>query len=128
MSLNILTTAQVAKSEGVSLRQLQWWDEHKIVSPARVPRSEGNGSFVRGYYERDVRKIRIIRDLKRKGLSLPQIKRILPKLPMNGYVALHGKLADHRRITSLKITCFQQPDQLVAFAVESASPVFVLNI
>jgi DNA-binding transcriptional MerR regulator len=29
----VLSSADVARLAGISLRQLQWWDERKLVSP-----------------------------------------------------------------------------------------------
>ena len=55
---------------GVSLRQLQWWDERKVVSP----RHEGHR---RVYYPTEVIEITVIAELRRKGFSLQKIRRVL---------------------------------------------------
>ena len=62
-----LETAQIA---GVSLRQLQWWDERKVVSP----RHEGHR---RVYLAEEVVEITVIAELRRKGFSLQKIRRVL---------------------------------------------------
>src|ERR1700675_5046815 len=64
------SSAEVAVIAVVSLRQLQWWDERKVVSP----RHEGHR---RGYFPRDVIQITIIAELRRKGFSLQKIRRVL---------------------------------------------------
>jgi DNA-binding transcriptional MerR regulator len=57
------SSSEVADVAGVSLRQLQWWDERKVVSP----RHEGH----RRVYDP------VIAELRRKGFSLQKIRRVL---------------------------------------------------
>jgi DNA-binding transcriptional MerR regulator len=64
------TSAEVAKLAGVSLRQLQWWDEQRVVSP----RHEGHR---RVYSPAEVVEITVIAELRRKGFSLQKIRRVL---------------------------------------------------
>jgi DNA-binding transcriptional MerR regulator len=64
------TSSEVAKVGGVSLRQLQWWDERKVVSP----RHEGHR---RVYAPEEVVEITVIAELRRKGFSLQKIRRVL---------------------------------------------------
>src|SRR5262249_33757747 len=60
----------VATVADVSLRQLQWWDERKVVSP----RHEGHR---RVYGAAEVVEITVIAELRRKGFSLQKIRRVL---------------------------------------------------
>ena len=64
------SSADVARLGGVSLRQLQWWDERKVVSP----RHQGHR---RVYHLEDVVEITVIAELRRKGFSLQKIRRVL---------------------------------------------------
>ncbi len=64
------TSLEVANIAGVSLRQLQWWDERKVVSP----RHEGHR---RVYLAEEVVEITVIAELRRKGFSLQKIRRVL---------------------------------------------------
>jgi DNA-binding transcriptional MerR regulator len=64
------TSAEVSKLSGVSLRQLQWWDEQKVVSP----RHEGHR---RVYSTAEVVEITVIAELRHKGFSLQKIRRVL---------------------------------------------------
>jgi len=57
------TSNDVARISGVSLRQLQWWDERKVVSP----RQDGHK---RVYVPEEVVEISVIAELRRKGFSL----------------------------------------------------------
>ncbi len=63
-------SSDVARIAGVSLRQLQWWDERKVVSP----RHEGHK---RVYTPAEVVEITVIAELRRKGFSLQKIRRVL---------------------------------------------------
>ena len=64
------SSQDVATIAGVSLRQLQWWDERKVVSPDH----QGH----RRMYEADeVIEITVIAELRRKGFSLQKIRRVL---------------------------------------------------
>src|SRR5579862_1672421 len=64
------SSSDVAHIAGVSLRQLQWWDERKVVSP----RHEGHR---RVYFTPEVVEITVIAELRRKGFSLQKIRRVL---------------------------------------------------
>src|SRR4051812_24699459 len=64
------SSTDVAGIAGVSLRQLQWWDERKVVSP----RHEGHR---RVYFPAEVVEITVIAELRRKGFSLQKIRRVL---------------------------------------------------
>ncbi len=63
-------SSEVARLGGVSLRQLQWWDEKKVVSPQH----EGHK---RVYSSEEVVEITVIAELRRKGFSLQKIRRVL---------------------------------------------------
>jgi len=67
------TSNDVARISGVSLRQLQWWDERKVVSP----RQDGHK---RVYMPEEVVEISVIAELRRKGFSLQKIRRVLKYL------------------------------------------------
>ncbi|MDP9170487.1 MAG: MerR family transcriptional regulator [Acidobacteriota bacterium] len=64
------TSGDVARIAGVSLRQLQWWDERSVVSP----RQEGHR---RVYRPQEVVEVSVIAELRRKGFSLQKIRRVL---------------------------------------------------
>jgi len=64
------SSIEVAEVAEVSLRQLQWWDERKVVSP----RHEGHR---RVYFPAEVIEITVIAELRRKGFSLQKIRRVL---------------------------------------------------
>ena len=63
-------SSEVARICGVSLRQLQWWDERNVVSP----RQDGHKRI---YMPAEVVEISVIAELRRKGFSLQKIRRVL---------------------------------------------------
>jgi DNA-binding transcriptional MerR regulator len=63
-------SSEVARICGVSLRQLQWWDERKVVSP----RQDGHRRI---YLPEEVVEISVIAELRRKGFSLQKIRRVM---------------------------------------------------
>ncbi len=70
------SSTDVSSITGVSLRQLQWWDEKKVVSP----RQEGHRRL---YLAEEVLEISVIAELRRKGFSLQKIRRVLRFLQKN---------------------------------------------
>lgn len=64
------SSQDVSDIAGVSLRQLQWWDERKVVSP-------DHQGHRRVYFSAEVVEITVIAELRRKGFSLQKIRRVL---------------------------------------------------
>ena len=65
-----LSTLEVARLSGVSLRQLQWWDEQKVVSPV-------HSGHRRIYRPEEAVEVIVIAELRNKGFSLQKIRRVL---------------------------------------------------
>ena len=63
-------SGEVARLTGISLRQLQWWDERKVI----MPEHEGHKRI---YTRQDAIEISLIGELRRKGFSLQKIRRVL---------------------------------------------------
>src|SRR5271169_1134928 len=64
------TSKEVVALTGISPRQLQWWDERRIVVPAR----EGHKRI---YRLDDVAEVAVICDLRQRGFSLQKIRRVV---------------------------------------------------
>ena len=60
----------VSKMTGVSLRQLQWWDEQGVVSPIQR-------GHRRMYQLHEVIEVSLITELRDKGISLQKIRKVL---------------------------------------------------
>src|SRR5215831_5706151 len=66
----LFLSSDVSQMAGVTLRQLQWWDERKLVTPRKQDHR-------RLYTPRQVLEILTAAELRRKGLSLQKIRRVL---------------------------------------------------
>jgi len=64
------TSSQVSQRTGLTPRQLQWWDEQGIVVPDR----QGHRRL---YSAEDLAELSILSDLRRRGLSLQRIRRMI---------------------------------------------------
>ncbi len=64
------TSHDVTRITGVTLRQLQWWDEQGVVSPMQR-------GHRRLYQLHEVIEISLITELRRKGISLQKIRHVL---------------------------------------------------
>ena len=117
-----LECAQVAR---VSLRQLQWWDERKVVSP----RHEGHR---RVYLPVEVIEITVIAELRRKGFSLQKIRRVLRFL----HREMGKKLAEVLEATSelhlvtdgKSIFLEDQHSRIVDLLKEARQPMFLVCV
>jgi DNA-binding transcriptional MerR regulator len=83
MLRDCFSTREVLELTGVTARQLQWWDERRIVVPAREGRN-------RIYSAADLVDILVIEQLRRRSISLAQVRRVLRLLRTE----LHVRLSD----------------------------------
>ena len=121
-----MTTSEVAKFAGVSIRQLQWWDDHGIVSPKIVRR--GPVGSVRGergrwagairpperkreYSADQARAVYLLGELRKMRVPFPLCLRVLTRLNRQpearffvvspgGWIAPAGNLARAIRIAA----------------------------
>lgn len=82
----MISTQRVSESLGVSLRQLQWWDEHGIVGNVQQ-----NG-HARGWSEYNLLRAAVTAALRKRGISLQRVRKILQRLERRGMMdkLLHG--------------------------------------
>ncbi len=72
------SSREVAVLTGLSARQLQWWDRRRLfVSAIRSHRTEAGGFTERRYTPMDVLELQVLADLRRRGFSVPQLRRLL---------------------------------------------------
>lgn len=76
----IYSSLDVASLTGVSLRQLQWWDEQGVVTPMQKGRR-------RLYNPTEVLLVSVIVGLRRKKLSLQKIRKVVDELKGNDGIA-----------------------------------------
>jgi DNA-binding transcriptional MerR regulator len=64
------TSSDVVALTGITPRQLQWWDERRIVVPAR----EGHR---RVYSMEDLAEVAVICELRRRGFPLQRVRKVM---------------------------------------------------
>ena len=119
------SSMEVADVAQVSLRQLQWWDERKVVSP----RHEGHR---RVYYAAEVIEITVIAELRRKGFSLQKIRRVLRFLQKEMGKRLAEVLAtnsDLHLVTDGKsIYLEDQHERIINILKNAHQPMFLVSV
>jgi len=67
---NRFTSREVVSLTGITPRQLQWWDERRIVVPAR----EGHRRL---YSMENLAEVAVICELRRRGFSLQRMRKVI---------------------------------------------------
>jgi DNA-binding transcriptional MerR regulator len=116
-----LTSSQVSDKTGVSLRQLQWWDEQGVIRPCQRLHK-------RMYTEAETRAVGVIAACRERGVSLQQLRRyVLPKI--NGAKA--GDLVLFRvrhEQGSSRVTLCSDDELAVKAALHARVPVILVKI
>src|SRR5437660_1118443 len=119
------TSTDVARIAQVSLRQLQWWDERKVVSP----RHEGHK---RVYLPEEVVEITVIAELRRKGFSLQKIRRVLRFLQREMGRRLGDVLGSESSLHLLtdgkSIYLEDQQDRIIDLLKNARQPMFLVCV
>jgi len=119
------TSTDVARIAQVSLRQLQWWDERKVVSP----RHEGHK---RVYLPEEVIEITVIAELRRKGFSLQKIRRVLRFLQREMGRRLADVFSSDSRLHLLtdgkSIFLEDQQDRIIDLFKNARQPMFLVCV
>jgi DNA-binding transcriptional MerR regulator len=119
------TSTDVARIAQVSLRQLQWWDERKVVSP----RHEGHKRI---YLPEEVIEITVIAELRRKGFSLQKIRRVLRFLQREMGRRLAEVLSSESRLHLLtdgkSIFLEDQQDRIIDLLKNARQPMFLVSV
>ncbi len=123
--LLVHSSADVSRLTGVSLRQLQWWDEQRVVSP----RHEGHK---RVYSMEEVLEISMIAELRRKGFSLQKIRRVLKLMQKEMSRRLGQIMAGERDMHLLTdgktIHLEDAPERIVELLKASRQPMFLVCV
>jgi DNA-binding transcriptional MerR regulator len=118
-------SSEVARICGVSLRQLQWWDERSVVSP----RQDGHK---RVYMKEEVVEISVISELRRKGFSLQKIRRVLRFLQKDMGKRLSDALAassDVHLLTDGKSIYLEDAsDRIIDLLKNARQPMFLVSV
>src|ERR1035438_8276201 len=118
-------SSEVSRICGVSLRQLQWWDERSVVSP----RQDGHK---RVYRAEEVVEISVIAELRRKGFSLQKIRRVLRFLQKDTGKRLSEALsatADVHLLTDGKSIYLEEaPNRIIDLLKNARQPMFLVCV
>jgi len=118
-------STDVARNCGVSLRQLQWWDERNVVSP----RQDGHKRI---YMLEEVVEISVIAELRRKGFSLQKIRRVLRFLQKDMGKRLSDAIAasaDVHLLTDGKSIYLEEaPNRIIDLLKNAKQPMFLVCV
>jgi DNA-binding transcriptional MerR regulator len=118
-------SSEVARICGVSLRQLQWWDERNVVSP----RQDGHKRI---YLPEEVVEISVIAELRRKGFSLQKIRRVLRFLQKDMGKRLNDALSaasDVHLLTDGKSIFLEDaPNRIIDVLKNARQPMFLVCV
>jgi DNA-binding transcriptional MerR regulator len=96
------TSREVAGLTGLTARQLQWWDARRLFTAAIAPhRTEAGGFTERRYTPLDVLELQVLADLRRRGFSIPRLRRLLKTLREVFGVRLYEAIGDGGPMTLL---------------------------
>lgn len=119
------SSGDVARIAGVSLRQLQWWDERNVVSP----RQEGHR---RVYLQQEVVEVSVIAELRRKGFSLQKIRRVLRFLQKEMGKRLGDAFAGESEIHLItdgkNIFLEEEPGRIIDVLKNAKQPMFLVCV
>lgn len=117
------STSEVTRRTGATARQLQWWDERGLVSPARVGRRRIY-SFV------DLVDIATIEEFRRRGISLQQVNRVIRFLRTQLNVRLAELMQDGREhfllLDENRVYLRTGSDQMIDFMRDARQPMFLV--
>jgi DNA-binding transcriptional MerR regulator len=118
-------SSEVSRICGVSLRQLQWWDERSVVSP----RQDGHKRI---YMPEEVVEISVIAELRRKGFSLQKIRRVLRFLQKDMGKRLSEALSSTSEIHLItdgkSIYLEETPNRIIDLLKNARQPMFLVCV
>ena len=118
-------SSDVARICGVSLRQLQWWDERNVVSP----RQDGHKRI---YMPEEVVEISVIAELRHKGFSLQKIRRVLRFLQKDMGKRLSDALQSssdvHLLTDGRSIYLEETPNRIIDLLKNARQPMFLVCV
>jgi DNA-binding transcriptional MerR regulator len=78
---NTYTSREVAELTGLTARQLQWWDDKRLFAAHIAPKRTARGGYTeRRYTPVDLLELLVLGELRRQGVSVAQLRRLLETL------------------------------------------------
>jgi hypothetical protein len=77
----LYSSREVAVMTGLTARQLQWWDARRLFTSAVAShRTQAGGFTERRYTPIDVLELQVLAELRRRGFTIPRLRRLLGSL------------------------------------------------
>ena len=96
------SSREVAGLTGLTARQLQWWDARRVFTSAVASHKTAAGGYTeRRYTPLDVLELQVLADLRRRGFSIPRLRRLLSTLRDVFQVRLYEAIGDGGPLTLL---------------------------
>jgi DNA-binding transcriptional MerR regulator len=125
MLKDCFSTREVLEVTGVSARQLQWWDERRIVIPSRSGR-------IRIYSLSNLVDILLIEQLRRRGVSLAQVRRVLrmlrAEIPDGIEDLLEGRSQYHLLLDGRRVFLETDTRQVLDLLQNSMQPMLLISL
>jgi DNA-binding transcriptional MerR regulator len=125
MLKDCFSTRDVLELTGVTARQLQWWDERRIVVPARDGRK-------RVYSEADLLDILVIEQLRLRSISLARVRRVLRLLRAELRIRLadlvSGNCEYHLLLTGKRIFLESDSRQVIELLRNTMQPMLLISL
>jgi len=78
---NTYTSREVAELTGLTARQLQWWDDKRLFAAHIASKRTVRGGYTeRRYTPVDLLELLVLAELRRQGVSVAQLRRLLETL------------------------------------------------
>ena len=99
---NTYTSREVAELTGLSARQLQWWDDKRLFASHIAPKKTARGGYTeRRYTPVDLLELLVLAELRRQGVSVAQLRRLLDTLRVQFGVRLFETIGGGGPLTLL---------------------------
>src|SRR4030095_6876283 len=99
---NTYSAREVAALTGLSARQLQWWDERRLFQSAVAPKPTAAGGFTeRRYPPGDLLELMVVGGLRRHGMTVSRIRRLLETLRSRFGIRLFDAIGGAGAVTLL---------------------------
>src|SRR4029453_14799223 len=91
---------EVASLTGLSARQLQWWDARRLFIPAVGSQRTAAGGFTeRRYTPLDVLELQVLAALRRRGLPVSRLRKLLATLRDEFGIRLYEAIGEGGQLT-----------------------------
>ena len=117
------TSLDVIRLTGITARQLQWWDERRIIVPSRR-------GHRRVYSFEDLTEVAVICELRRRGFSLQRVRKVIRFLEREFgkrlAEAVSGSSSYHLLTDGRTLYLETSPQQILDILKNSRQPMFAV--